>query len=152
MTLYTLPDIPQDLQDKYLGDSYHLIYTECLTEADLSPDVIDTVLASPMLNYITVRCETLKITSIICLSTPLTAYRSHRHLTLQIMQVEVHPDFISKGNFLRFMNIMRNVATNCNRILTIMNVSSERLQLIIDKHPDKYEPLEGYASCYVVIP
>lgn len=153
MTLYTLPDIPQSLQDKYLGDSYHLIYTECLTEDDMSPEVINRVIHSPMLNYITLRCETLKITAIICLSKTLVRRHKQDFPTMQIMQVEIQPDdYMSRGNFKKFISIMKNVATNSGHILTIMNISSDRLQSIIDKHPDQYEPLDGYHGCYIVIP
>lgn len=152
MPLYSLPYIPSDLESQFLGDAYHLLYEECLTEDNLNPQTIDFILRSPMHNYVTLRCNTLNITALLCVCRSWTRCNGKEFRELRIMQVEIDSDYQGIKNFVKFIDIMTTISKTNKRVLTLMNVSSERMQEIMAKNSDIYQPMDAYEGSYIVTP
>ena len=68
------------------------------------------------------------------------------------MQVEIDSDYQGIKNFVKFIDIMTTISKTNKRVLTLMNVSSERMQEIMAKNSDIYQPMDAYEGSYIVTP
>jgi hypothetical protein len=150
MPLFTTPNIHDDLYE-YLGDSYHLLYEDKFDENSITPSMIEYVLKSPYQNYVTIRCNTLHITALICISRSYIIYNNKKISDIQINSVEVDEGYRNKGNFHKFIDIMTEICKNNKRALWLQSVSEPRLSNILNKHTDIYKPQQYCEYNYNVI-
>ena len=130
MPLFRAHEIPYPFRE-YNGDSAFLLIEERLTPDSFTREMEATVLSG--MNYMTVRCQHLQVTALVCVS------RTARN-ELQVIQVQA--DREGSGDFRKFMGVMRGMCTKLGRALDVVSVFSERLTHIFEKHPEVYSRKE----------
>lgn len=138
MPIYTQPNIPLYVYD-YLLDSNHILYTDKFDETQITEKEINMIQNSVHMNYITLRCNTLHVRALICISRAYIFYDNRKLKDIFINVIEVDEEYQNQQNFKKFIAIMENICIKNNRVLCITNVCSQRLIEIMNKNKDKYE-------------